>query len=196
MYYITSLDAHGKILQVVNSQKESVLENGKHPEGVHFVFQEPPDFNSYWDSAIENWVSIPEQPSENHEFDYRIKEWFDPRGLLEIKEAKISSLKGGRNKAEFAGFTWDGSVFDSDAISQSRIQGAVQLAMTLQAAGEAFSIDWTLADNTVRTLNFNDMIAVGLALGQHIQYCHGKYNQLKAQVNQCETKEQLKAIVW
>ena len=46
----------------------------------------------------------------------------------------------------------------------------------------AFSIDWTLADNTVRTLNAADMIAVGVALGQHVNACHERARVLRGEI--------------
>jgi hypothetical protein len=48
--------------------------------------------------------------------------------------------------------------------------------------GPAFSIDWTLADNTVRTLSQADMVNVGLAMGQHIQTQFSKARSLRSQI--------------
>jgi hypothetical protein len=118
--------------------------------------------------------------------------WEDPRTLQEIKTAKWTEIKQARSQAEYAGFTWDGSVFDSDALSQQRITGAVTLA---QMDAE-FSIDWTLADNTVRPLNAAQMKEVGTALGVHVatQFAHAQ--DLRVQLDAAQTPEEVAALGW
>lgn len=107
------------------------------------------------------------------------------------QEAKWIEIKLARDAAEFGGFTWDGSRFDSDQISQSRIQGAVQLA----AMGPGFEIDWTLADNSARTLDAAAMFAVGAALGQHVNAQHAKGRDLRTRID-AATPEEIEAITW
>lgn len=119
-------------------------------------------------------------------------QWIDPRDLDALKIAKWDEIKAARATAEYGGFTWDGSTFDSDLASQQKIMGAAQLA----ALNPAFDIDWTLSDNTVRTMNAADMTAVGVALGQHVnaQYVHARV--LRQQISDAQTTQQLDAIVW
>jgi hypothetical protein len=118
--------------------------------------------------------------------------WHDPRTLADLKAAQWELIKQARSNAEYAGFTWDGSVFDSDAISQNRITGAVTLAQL----SPGFTIDWTLADNSVRTLNQADMIAVGVALGQHVQTQFTKAQALRVAIEAATTPEDVAAVVW
>ena len=127
-------------------------------------------------------VELPGKPSVHHVFDWTAKAWVDPRSLQDLKGARWAEVRRERDRAEFDGFTWDGSRFDSDALSQQRITGAVTLAMM----NSAFSIDWTLADNTVRTLNAADMIAVGVALGQHVNACHERARVLRGEIDGAE----------
>jgi hypothetical protein len=141
-------------------------------------------------------VEKPPCPSEHHRFDYATKQWTDPRTLQDHQSAKWLSIKQARDTAEFGGFTWAGSTFDSSPQAVQRISGAVQMAMLAQAAGQAFGIDWTLADNTVRTLSGADMIAVGLALGQHVAACHVKARALRAQIEAAATVAQVEAVGW
>ena len=119
--------------------------------------------------------------------------WVDPRTLDMLKDQHWLDIKEERSRREYAGFAWDGSTFDSDAISQSRIQGAVQLANIGPAA---FSIDWTLADNTVRTLSGADMVAVGLALAQHINGLHVISRGLRAQIDAATSVAEVESVVW
>ena len=128
-------------------------------------------------------VEIPVKPSVHHVFDWAAKAWLDPRSLQDFKVARWVEVRRERDVAEFGGFSWDGSRFDSDALSQQRITAAVTLAMM----NSAFSIDWTLADNTVRTLTAADMIAVGVALGQHVNSCHERARVLRGEIDGAET---------
>lgn len=137
-------------------------------------------------------VPIPARPGNHHTFDYTAKQWIDPRTLSDLQVAKWEQIKRARVNAEFGGFTWDGSPFDSDAISQSRIQGAVQLA----AMAPGFTIDWTLANNSVRNLSAADLANVGTALGMHVATQHAKARLLRSQIEAATTAAELDALVW
>lgn len=137
-------------------------------------------------------VAIPARPSEIHTFNWVTKQWGDPRTLQDFKEAQWTLIKQARSQAEYAGFTWDGSVFDSDAISQNRITGAV----TLATLSPEFTINWVLADNTVRTLNQTDMMQVGAALGQHVALQFNKAVLLRSAIESATSAEEVLAIQW
>lgn len=137
-------------------------------------------------------VALPPQPSPHHTFDYTTKQWIDPRTLSDLQAAKWAQIKRDRDEAEFGGFTWDGSPFDSDAISQSRIQGAVQLA----AMAPGFTIDWTLANNTARNLSAADLANVGAALGMHVAAQHAKARTLRSQIEAATTVAEVDAVTW
>jgi hypothetical protein len=143
---------------------------------------------------IENGIhfELPEQNSMHHVFNYNTKEWVDPRTLQDHKTAKWLEIKQARSQAEYAGFTWDGSVFDSDAISQQRITGAVTLAQM----DAAFSIGWTLADNTVRQLSAAEMKDVGTALGVHVATQFARAQDLRTQLDAAQTAEEVAAVSW
>lgn len=110
------------------------------------------------------------------------------------KRIKWAEVKAARDAAEFGGFVWDGSTFDSDPASQSRIQGAAQLATLAQMAGDAFAIDWTLADNTVRTLSGADMLAAGMAMGQHVQAAHETARHLREAIDGADDADDLAGL--
>lgn len=116
--------------------------------------------------------------------------------LLKLKDKKWFELKIIRDQKEFGGFVWNTHTFDSDSQAQSRIQGAVQLAMIAASNNTSFSIDWTLQDNSVITLSGSDMIAVGLALAQHVEGVHAIGRDLRAQIEACTTTQALDAINW
>lgn len=64
-------------------------------------------------------------------------------------------------------------VFDSDTVSRSNITGAVTMALIAKMAGQPFSMGWKLQNNSVVQVSSADaMIAVGVAVGQHVAACH------------------------
>lgn len=116
--------------------------------------------------------------------------------LEKEKLKKWLEIKLERNRREFGGFVWDGSTFDSDTTSQSRIQGGVQLATIAQANNQPFSINWTLQDNSVRLLNTTEMIQVGMALAQHVQSIHEISRVLRSSIENATTTQELGPIRW
>ncbi|UAK24175.1 DUF4376 domain-containing protein [Sphingomonas nostoxanthinifaciens] len=60
---------------------------------------------------------------------------------------------------------------DTDADSQRKISGAALAALIAKSAGQAFSIDWTMADNSVVTHDAAAMIAMGMAVTQYLDAC-------------------------
>jgi hypothetical protein len=141
-------------------------------------------------------LPMPAQPDDKHVFDWTSHTWVDPRTLDDLKSDQWELMKAARETAEFGGFTWDGSDFDSDSESQRKIQGAVQMALIAAAASQPFSIDWTLADNTVRTLSGADMINVGLAMGTFVSGIYEQGRALREQIDAATTPEQVQAIAW
>lgn len=137
-------------------------------------------------------VPYPKKPADYCEFDWATHTWFDPRTLKQVQDKKWEEIKQTRKSIEEGGFTWDGSGFDSDPLSQSRIQGAVQLAQL----DSNFSINWTLSDNTTRTLNTSDMINVGITLGQHVDTTHTHSRTLRDLINKAKTIKEVEAITW
>lgn len=120
----------------------------------------------------------------------------DARTLAEVREQRWAQIKAEREAREFGGMVWDGSPFDTDETSQRRIQGAVQMAVIAQAAQQPFSIGWTLADDTVRTLDGAQMIAVGMALAQHVGSLHETGRLLRQQIDGAATVADVMAVSW
>lgn len=137
-------------------------------------------------------VDLPERPSKNHIFDYELLEWRDPRSIQQHRDAKWAEIKLARLNAECAGFTWDGSDFDSNPGSQARISSHVLLAMI----NPGFEVFWTLKDNTDRALSSAEMIQVGVALGQHIASAVTTAQARRVTIDSATTVEAIQAIVW
>lgn len=157
-----------------------------------FVLGRVSNQTHYMDVATALPVQKPPRPSSHHIFNYTIKQWEDPRTLQDFKDTQWNLIKQARSQAEYAGFTWDGSTFDSDALSQNRITGAVTLAQL----STSFTIDWILADNTVRTLNQISMLQVGATLGQHVAAVFTNGVLRREAIEAATTPEEVEAVVW
>lgn len=112
------------------------------------------------------------------------------------KTRQWQQVKADREREEFGGFTWDKSTFDSDPQAQSRIQGGAQLATLAMLGKQEFLVDWTLADNTVRTLNGDDMLAAGRALGAHVMFTHATGRRLREAILAAATLDEVQAVEW
>lgn len=137
--------------------------------------------------------TIQPQPSEHHEYDAKADIWIDARTLDSVKAATWARIKQVRALAESADFVCCGAMYQAD---KDRIVGAAQLALMAQAAGQPYSIDWTLSDNTHLTLDAAGMIAVGAALGAHVAEAFSIALQLRGQVAAATSFDALEAIVW
>lgn len=102
--------------------------------------------------------------------------------LPALQSAVWEQVKARRDAAIDGGATTPSGVVDSDALSRSNISGAVLAAVIAQAAGAPFSMDWTLKDNSVVTLDAADMIAVGLAVMSHVNSAHAVARVLRATI--------------
>lgn len=134
----------------------------------------------------------PKLPPERH-LRWTGEDWADLRTLEQTKADRWEKIKATRDSIEHGGFTWDGSTFDSDLASQNKIIGAVQLA---NVTGPNFTIDWTLANNSVRTLSAADMVEVGKTLGLHVSTQHAIARGLRQQIEAATTAQEVEAIAW
>ncbi len=116
--------------------------------------------------------------------------------LVSRKLKKWAGIKGVRDAEIAAGFDWDGSRFDSDLQSQIFIEGAALLATLALIGSQPFQLDFTLQDNSVRTLSGADMLAVGQAMGTHFMTTHGIGRALRTAIQAATTTEELEAIQW
>ncbi|WP_257620099.1 DUF4376 domain-containing protein [Janthinobacterium sp. NKUCC08_JDC] len=137
--------------------------------------------------------TLPPQPSEHHAYDAVADMWIDARTLDSVKVRTWERIKAARSVAETADFMCCGVVYQAD---KDRIVGATQLALIAQAAGQPYSIDWTLSDNTHVTLDASGMIAVGAALGAHVTEAFAIALRLRKQIAIATSFDTLEAILW
>lgn len=173
------ISKNGKLLFSIQASDEIVRLNT--PEDCLAV-DDPPHSNMFYENG---WVAMPIQPSSNHIFDYDLKQWVDARSLEDIKQQKWDEIKGLRDFIEFGGFEFEGNIYDSDQVSQSRIMGAA-----IAGVGQ----DWTLADNTSTELSALQLQHLYAALQAHIARVHERGRVARQLINDAETKEEVEAI--
>lgn len=104
-----------------------------------------------------------------------------------------AAVKAARDAAKSAGASSPYGFVDTDPTSLTNLSGAVLAA---QVTGAAFSVEWTMADNSVCALDAEAMIEVGLAAVAHAQTVHATGQVLRAAIYAAETIEAVEAIVW
>lgn len=115
--------------------------------------------------------------------------------LEEAKAIRWWQLRMQRDAGINGGFELPGvGVFDSDLNSRTLLTGAVLLAQMAAAAGQPYSVDWTLKDNAVVTLDASDVIAAGIALGNHVAAWHEAGRVARAAIEAAESVEAVNAV--
>jgi hypothetical protein len=107
------------------------------------------------------------------------------------KRAAVNDLKNEKQNGEAP--TPFGAV-DNDDSSKIKINGAVTMAMLAAQQAAAFSVDWTMADNSVVTLDTAQMMLMGEAAGQYVAAIHERARVLKEQIEAATTMAELEAV--
>lgn len=102
-------------------------------------------------------------------WDIKTVAWVDPRSLSARQDEKWAQAKAERAKASAALLVTPYGTFDADPDSRESLVSAIVMLQTLTALGRPAAIDWTLADNSVVTLDTTQLVTVGLLLGQQVQ---------------------------
>lgn len=118
----------------------------------------------------------------------------DLAGTLQAaRDRAWTAIKAARAAAEEGSFIFDGGSYQADKL---RITGAVQLATLAKAAGQPFVETWTLTDNTTRELDADQVIALGMALGQYVSSLYATGRALRADIDAAETIDAVAAVRW
>ncbi len=157
------------------------IENGQMQNKIFYA----QDYEKYLQIFVTAW----------EEEKYRIENPPEP-SLEELKGIKHKEINAKRDLFEISGFEYLGSVFDTDEKSYLRIIGADNLAMKSVQANQEFSIEWTLADNSKKIMNAEEMLGLLPAFALYSDGLHKKANLLKVAVENASTKEELASIIW
>lgn len=138
----------------------------------------------------------PKAPSPHHVFDWDVKQWQDPRTLQDLKDAKWAAIKQARDAAEFSTFTYNDMVFDGDLNAQRRLASYISVSKSAIAAGQPFSADFTLADNSPVTLSAQDFVGIELAKVQAVAAAFSHGAMLRNQIELATVVAELTSIAW
>ena len=111
--------------------------------------------------------------------------------LEQLKADKINEFKFIRDNEEVKPIAYNGNSFDYDDKARDRINSAI---IALSITGQ--SIEWTTADNTNVTVTADDLRGIVANVAVRSNELHVKYRELKEQVENCATKEELDSIKW
>ena len=111
--------------------------------------------------------------------------------LDELKAAKLTELKGERDKREIAPIEYNGHLFDFDEKSYSRITAAIY---ALDVSGG--TIYWTTADNDTVEVSADDLRGVIASAAVRSNALHIKYRGYKDRVNAAMNASEVRAVVW
>lgn len=120
--------------------------------------------------------------------------WKDARTLDDLKADKRAALKAVRDTLEFGPFTYNGMIFDGDADAQRRLSGVVSAAKSAIAAGQTFTKQFTLADNSVVQLTAEDFIGIEMAKLWQVDVAFQEYRLKKDAIEAATTVAELDAI--
>lgn len=123
----------------------------------------------------------------------------DTRTLAAKKLDKWAQVKAERSRREVATFSCAGLTYDCNvkAITGSALSAVIaKNAIIGQIIGPPWAQTWVLADNSVTTLNADQMIAVGQACKDYIAGLWATSQSLRDQINAAQTAEAVAAVTW
>lgn len=88
----------------------------------------------------------------------------------------------------------DGGRLQSDVESRANLTGAIAAGNELSAAGQPFSIQWSLGAGQFLSLDLPTLKQLGLLQFQHIQAAQNRYGTLRGMISETSTTEQLDAV--
>lgn len=99
-----------------------------------------------------------------------------------------------RNEAIDAGAPTPFGVVDSDEQARSNIPGAALGALIAKSASAPYEVTWTLLDNSTVALDADEMIGMAMAVLTHVNACHERARELRAEIEAAADMAELLAI--
>lgn len=138
---------------------------------------------------IENWlVTDPESPLRGGSILVDLS-----AGLDGMKARAWAAVKTARTMAENGVFEFEGGVYQAN---QGQIMGAVLLALVAKLNAQAYAETWTLKDNSTRELSADQVIALGVTLGQYMSSTYAAGRVTREAIQAANSADELKALGW
>lgn len=119
--------------------------------------------------------------------------WLETADVAGAQAIAWERVKAARDKAEAGTFEFEGGIYD---LNKENVSGAALAALMAQLAGQPFSIEWTLADNSVRVLDATTMQALGRSMVAHIDALHCTARGLRERISAATTPDEAYAVTW
>lgn len=136
-------------------------------------------------------VAKPAPPTDDHAWDWEALAWAEP-ALHMLRDRQWTAIKACREAAESLPVAVDGIELDADAKSMQRIDSAVR---AMERRGDA-SKNWRCADNVMRELTLQQLVAAGLAVDARRQVLVERSDALYQQLRAASTAAEIAAVVW
>jgi hypothetical protein len=119
-----------------------------------------------------------------------VRQWnFEPYTVAEAADIVRARADAVRDAKASGGCDTPFGRVDTTDPTKIDMVGAVLMAMLSKQAGKPFSIDWTMADKTVQTLDADGMTALGLAVGEHRQDCQNASTAIRSAIDQAAARK-------
>lgn len=113
------------------------------------------------------------------------------KSLKEAQEYAVYLLKQARDNAETQPIEVDGNTYDYDDKARERMR----IARQALDDGLTDTLQWTLADNTVTTVNLDTFIHINNQAALRSSQLHSAYNERKARILSATDTQTLDAIL-
>lgn len=196
-YYAIYNSTTGEIVQICSADSVDQIQNLLTDQKSAFECNENLNNNRFYiDINSQSLVEFPSKPAPYYTWDWNTHSWVDARTLQQVKDQKWEEIKLSRDAAINAPLDTPYGTFDADANSRANIANSVLYLQTLEQQGTPGTVDWTLADNTIITLNYQEMSTVGVLLGQRTNAAYDTARALRAQIDAATTIAEVEAIHW
>ena len=126
--------------------------------------------------------------------------WVDLRDpvtvLTQAKARKWAEIKAAQENAIAQPITLDGMTFDADETAVKRIAQKMLVALAYRIAGQAYLVEWTLADNTTKTIRGADLIELVKTIEDRTETIRGIARDRRMAILAATTVAEVDAIHW
>lgn len=120
-------------------------------------------------------------------------------GDTELESARArrhTDVKRWRSEVIYTNLSTPYGVFQCNPDFRQDLTNSILLAKELIILDQPVAFAWTLLDNSVVTLGMQDLVTIGLILGQRVQTAHARARELRTLIDSYTTVEQVNALTW
>lgn len=140
----------------------------------------------------ENWREVPENARAEIGDTFDGQTYAPPLDVAKL--AKWEAVKAIRNTKENGEAPTPFGPVQCDDTSKIKVSGLVTMAFIAKSNAQPFSGGFTLADNSVVTLNADQAIGMGIATGRYVSALHERARELRVAIEAAQTIAALDAI--